>query len=179
MDTLIQICFYTAIFSGGTLFLLLILSLFGGLDVDLDFEAGDVDVDTGGLGIVKSVLAFLTFSAWMGYVLLNASVNPIVTLVASLATGIATVFILSWFFRFLLKMQSNVNWSYLDASGKPGKVYLKIPEDGTGLIQVKINGVMRELKAKSSDAKEIPTGSDILILEIDEEIAEVILHENK
>lgn len=179
MEPLIQICLYASIISGGLLAVLMLLSLVGGLDLDIDIDAGGTDVDTGGLGYVKSILTFVTFSSWVAYIMLSAAMNPIVTLIASLGTGILTVLILAWFLRLLLSLQSNVNWELHQAEGKSGKVYLKIPEKGTGLIQVDINGVTRELKAKSSEAHEIPTGSEILILEIEEEVAEVILYNEK
>ena len=179
MDSIIQICLYTSIISGGILALLMLLSLAGGLDLDIDIDSGGSDVDSGGLGYVKSILTFVTFSAWVAYIMLSAAMNPIVTIIASLATGTLTVLILAWFLKVLLGLQSNVNWESYEAEGKNGKVYLKIPEKGTGLIQVDINGVTRELKARSKEDAEIPTGSEILILDIIEEVAEVIIYREK
>ncbi len=179
MDSLIQISFYISIFAGGLLLILMLLSILGGLDLDLDVDSGGADVDSGGLGVIKSGLTFLTFSSWVANIMLSAAMNPWLTLVVSLAVGIVTVLILSYFIRLLLKLQSNVNWEFHQAAGKSGKVYLKIPKDGTGLIQVNINGVTRELKATSEDSNEIPTGAEVLILEVEEEIAAVTLYESK
>jgi membrane protein implicated in regulation of membrane protease activity len=176
MEQIIQICYYVAIFSGGLLAILLLLSIIGGLDFDLDVDTGGADVDAGGLGIIKSGLTFLTFSAWVANIMLNSAVNPYLTLVVSLLVGAVTVILLSWVLRFFLKMQSDVNWEFHEAAGKTGKVYLKIPEEGTGLINVEINGIKRELKAKSAENQEISSGSEILVLDVLEEIAEVTLY---
>lgn len=179
MDSIIQICLYTSIISGSILALMMIMSLVGGIDLDIDIDLGGSDADTGGFGYVKSILTFLAFSSWVAYIMLSAAMNPFVTLIASLSTGVLTVLILAWFLKILLGLQSNVNWDFHQAEGKSGKVYLKIPKEGTGLIQVDINGVTRQLKAKSSEADEIPTGCEILILEMEEEVAEVVLYHEK
>lgn len=175
MDSLIQILLYISIISGGLLSILLLLSLLGGLDLDFDL-AGDSDVDTGGLGIVKSGLVFISIGAYVAKILLVASSNPILTVIVSVISGAIAVIILSWFLKLLLRLQSDVNWDFHQAAGKSGKVYLKIPEKGTGIIKVDINGVSREIKARAD--KEIPTGSEILVLEVKEQIAEVILYNN-
>ena len=176
MEQIIEICYYVAIFSGSILAILMLLSILGGLDLDIDIDTGDADVDAGGLGVIKSGLTFLTFSAWVANIMLNSAVNPYLTLLVSFLVGAITVLLLSWVLRFFLKMQSNVNWEFHEAEGKTGKVYLRIPPEGTGIINVEINGVKREIKAKSSEKEEISSGSEILVLEVNEEIAEVTLY---
>ncbi|WP_235296158.1 hypothetical protein [Portibacter marinus] len=173
MESIIQIFYYISIISGGLLFILLLLSILGGMDLDLDLGV-DTEVDAGGLGIVKSGLTFIAIGSYTAKLLLGASTNPILTILLSLISGVAAVFILSYFLRLLLSLQSNVNWDYHQAEGKNAEVYLRIPEEGTGLIKVNINGVNRELKAKASE--EIATGSEVLILQVDQEVAEVILY---
>jgi membrane protein implicated in regulation of membrane protease activity len=176
MDTLIQFSLYSGIATGGLMIILLLLSLLGGLDIDF---GGDSDIDTGGgLGILKSVLAFFAVASLSVYVMLLSSVNLWLTFTLAVVAGVLAVIFLSWFLKMLLGLQSNVNWDFHEAEGKNGKVYLKIPTEGTGIIQVDINGVTRDMKAKSKDGIEIPTGAEILILEANEEIAEVVLYNN-
>lgn len=174
MDTIIQFSLYAGITSGGLMIVLLLLSLLGGLDIDF---GGDSDIGSGGgLGILKGVLAFVAVSALSIYVMLLSSVNLWVTFLLAIAAGVLAVIFLSWFLRLLLGLQSDVNWDFHEAEGKNGKVYLKIPSAGTGIVQVDINGITREMKAKSRDGAEIPTGAEILILEASEEFAEVVLY---
>ena len=65
----------------------------------------------------------------------------------------------------------HVNWSIEDALYQSAKVYLKIPKSGTGIIQVNLNGVIREIKAKSINNKEIPTGAQVTVEKIEGNIA--------
>lgn len=175
MEAIAQILFYTSIISGGILFLLLLLSLVGGLDLDFDLDI-NADVDAGGLGLIKSGLTFISIGAYVGKLMLLASKNPTITILVSVVSGAIAVFIVSYFLKLLLKLQSNVNWEFHEAEGKSAKVYLRIPEDGTGIIKVNINGVTRELKAKTVDQKEVATGEEVLVLQVNEEIAEVTLY---
>jgi len=96
MDSIIQICLYIGLISGGIMVALLLLSLVGGLDIDIDLDiAGDVDVDTGaGLGVFKSVLAFISISSLTVYVMLKASVNPVVSFFAGVAAGVLAVLLI-------------------------------------------------------------------------------------
>ena len=56
-----------------------------------------------------------------------------------------------------------------DAVYQEGKVYLRIPKDGEGIVHVKIKGANRELKAKTRNRKEIKTGASILVTEVENE----------
>ncbi len=160
---IIEILNLIAIVSGGVLVILLVLSLVGGLDLDLDL--GDSDVDSGGLGIIKSVLTFLTISSWVIKVILVTSDNPVKAFAIGIICGLLAVLILAMFLKFLMGMQKHVKRKPEDAAGKRAKVYLKIPIDGSGLIRVSINGSEIELKAKSIDEQLIATGEEVLVHE--------------
>jgi len=169
---MIEVFTWISIFSGGLLILLLLLSLLGGLDLDI----GDTDVETdaGGLGIVKSLLTFLSIGSWVVKLVLAVENNPTYAFGVGIIAGLLAVFLLSQLFKIILKNQSNVNWTREDALFKEAKVYLKIPAgSGTGLIQVNINGATRELKAKSGSKEDIPTGSVVLVEDIENNIAVV------
>jgi len=78
MESILDILFWVSIFSGGLLVLLLILSLIGGLDIDVDTDLGptDLDTDAGGLGLFKGFLTFLSTSAWMIKIMIAANKSP-------------------------------------------------------------------------------------------------------
>ena len=158
MDFWINILFYISIFSGGLLVLLMLLSFIGGMDLDF----GDTDIDSGGLGVVKSVLTFLSVSAWVAKVILATSDNVAAAMIAAAVAGIIAVFILSMILKLLLKNQKFVHWDADMAIGKKGTTYLKIPAEGNGIVHVVIDNTKRELKAKS-DGNEIPTGAQVYI----------------
>lgn len=171
---MIEVLTWISIFSGGLLILLLLLSLIGGLDLDIDLGDTDVDTDTGNIGILKGFLTFLSVGSWVVKIVLVLEKNPAAAFGIGLLVGLLAVFLLNLLMRILLKNQSNVNWSQDEALFKEGKVYLKIPEGtGTGIIHVNINGVHRELKAKTNSGKSIPTGATVLVEDLLENIAVV------
>tara|TARA_R110000737_G_scaffold331286_1_gene347418 strand:+ start:1610 stop:2095 length:486 start_codon:yes stop_codon:yes gene_type:complete len=150
--------------SGGLLVIMLLLSLVSGLDLDFDFGDGD-----DGGGILKPTLVFFSIGAYIVRGFLLAESNPLIALAAGLISGGIAVFILSIVLKWILSQQENVNWSPSDALYQKGRTYLKIPADGTGIVQIDINGVTRELKAITNDKSDIPTGADIQVEKIDGE----------
>lgn len=157
--------FYISMISGGILVVMLLLSLVSGLDLDIDFGDGD-----DGGGIIKPTLVFFSIGAYIVRGFLMAESNPLLALAAGVISGGIAVFILSLVLKWILSQQENVNWSKTDALYKKGKTYLKIPAEGSGLIQIDINGVTREFKAKTNDNTDIPTGAEIQVEKIDGEM---------
>jgi len=180
IDTLIEILTWTAGISGGMLILLLLLSILGGLDLDIDIGHGDIgggsDTGHGGdLGLLKAGLAFLAIGAWVFRIILMAEKHPFLACFAGLASGAAAVYLLKMMLRFLLNNDVDANWSPDESLLQEAKVYLRIPaEDGTGLIHVDIKGATRELKAVSADQTPIATGERVVIQDIKDEVASVI-----
>jgi len=175
---MITVLTWISIICGGVLVILLLLSIIGGLDLDLDV-GGDVDVDGGSdVGIIKGILTFISIGSWVVKIVLEFDKNPLYAFTIGIIAGLIAVFILNLMFRFLLNQQENVNWKEEDALFKEAKVYLKIPENGFGLVKVHINGVYRELKAISLDKKEIPTGKMVTIQEIEDGLAKVSIENN-
>ena len=168
---MLTILLYISLISGGILVLLLTLSFISGLDLDLDF--GDSDIDAGGMGILKGALTFFSIGAYVVRSILMTDNNPIIAFTVGAIAGAIAVFLLSMMLRWLLKQQSNVNWTLEDSLYQKAKVYLKIPKSGTGIIHVNVNGVNREIKAKSINSKEIPTGAQVLVESIEGNLAVV------
>lgn len=159
---MIDILTYISIFSGGFLLLLMLLSLLGGLDLDVDFDHGG-DTDAGGFGLMKTVLTFVSVAAWVGKVVIATTQNPTIALLSAIVSGILAVFILSTVLKALLRNQKFVDTSVDIAVGKTGKVYLKIPQNGNGIVQVKINDAVRDIKAKTDSGEDLATGTAVFI----------------
>jgi len=176
---MITIISYISLVTGGLLILLMLLSLLGGLDLDFDIGDTDVDADTGGLGVIKSGLTFISVCCWVVRVFLLLDTNPIIATGAGILSGMIAVFLLTLLFRALLKNEVNVNWSPEDAMYKMAKVYLKIPVDKSGIIQININGATRELKAKTTDELDIATGEQVYVEDYKDGFAIVSKFENK
>lgn len=170
---MLTILLYVSLISGGILVILLLLSLLSGLD--LDFDIGDVD---GGAGVIKPTLIFFSVGSYIVRGFLMAESNPILALCAGLISGIIAIFLMSVILKWILSNQENVNWKIEDALFENGKVYLNIPSSGSGIIQININGVVRELKAKTKEKKDIPTGTTVYVENTEGEFAIVTTKKN-
>jgi len=164
---------YISLISGGVLILLMLLSLLGGLDLDFDLDLGDADVETGdgggGLGILKGGLTFISVTSWVIKLVLVTNQSPWLAIAIGGIAGAVVVSLLTYIFKMLMSNEENVNWEMTDAVYQEGKVYLRIPTEGEGIVHVKIKGATRELKAKTRAKKEIKTGESILVTDIENE----------
>jgi len=170
---MIELLTWISLISGGMLIILLLLSLLGGLDLDFDIDADiETDTDTGNIGIVKGLLTFVSIGSWVVKLVLAVDQNPIVAFTGGIVAGLVAVFLLNAVLHFFLSNQVNVNWSHSEALFQEGKVYLKVPAiEGEGIVQVKIKGALRELKAKTNEDTDIPTGSMVIVEDIIDNIA--------
>jgi len=163
---------YISLVTGGLLILLMLLSLLGGLDLDFDFDVSDADVETGGgLGILKGGLTFISVTSWVIKLVFVTNQNPWVAIAIGAIAGAAVVWLLSYIFKLLLSNEENVNWEMTDAVYQEGKVYLRIPADGEGIVQITVKGATRELKAKTNSDREIKTGETVLVTDVESEYA--------
>ena len=54
-----------------------------------------------------------------------------------------------------------------DAVGAEGKVYLSIPENGTGRAMITVGGSLREFDAVSADGQRLETGLPVKVVRVD------------
>ncbi len=166
---MITILTWISFITGGLLIILLLLSLLGGLELDFDLGGDtDVETDSGGLGVVKSVLTFISIASWVVKLVLLTDRNPAMAFGIGIVSGLAAVFFLSLLLRALLRNQENVNWKPQDATYEKAHVYLRIKKNELGLIKVNINGAIRELKARSH-GEDIATGAQVVVDSVDDE----------
>jgi len=169
---IISILTWVSIISGGFLIFLLLFSIVGGLELEVDVDLGttdvDSDVDAGGIGLIKGGLTFISVSTWIMKISLATSQEPWIAVVIGVFCGIISFMALNYLFRFLIRNEENVNWKMEDARGQKGEVYLRIPPNGEGIVQIDINGAMRELKARARNEKEIKTGDKVRVVDVDD-----------
>jgi len=163
---------WISLITGGLLVLLLLLSILGGLDLDIDVGSTDVDSGGGGLGIVKGLLTFLSVGSWVAKIMMTGEDQPFIAAAVGTVAGLAAFALLHWMLKALMRNEANVNWEMSDALFQEGTTYLKIPAKGTGIVRVNINGSMRELQAKST-GPEIPTGTAIRVVDTEGKYAVV------
>ena len=188
MEEILNILFWIGTLAGGILVILLLLSILGGVDlggdVDVaDVDVGDVDVDGGGvetdvdgvlsdapLGLIKTILTFISVGAFTGRaIMMNTGWSWAIVAVTSLIAGAIAVFLLSWFFKWLLRNQEEGNWHMWQAEGKMGIVYVPIPPEGKGRIIVKIDDVNREIAARTANGLPIGSKEKVLVVRSEED----------
>lgn len=162
--------------AGGLMILLMLASILGGVDlgeadVDIDLD-GDADP---GLGVVKSVLTFVSVSSFTARaIMLNSSISLIFIIGASIIAGCIAVMILAVLFRFLLSQQETGNWNMTDAVGLPANVYIPIKKNGFGRVIVKIDNADREINARGENGKAISTNTRVLVIDANEDHLTVV-----
>lgn len=183
MQEILNILFWIGTLAGGLLILLLLLSIFSGMDIggevdvdlgmDADVDAGgdfdahtDADISDGSLGIIKTLLTFISVGAFTARaIFLNTSWSWTIVIFTALAAGAVAVLLLTWFFRWLLRNQEEGTWHLWQAEGKAGTVYVPIPPGGKGRVIVKIDNVNREVSARAKNGHTLSTHEKVMVLE--------------
>lgn len=164
---IVNILLWAGIFAGGLMVLLLLVSTLSGFDIDSDVDF-DSD-DGGGLGVVKSLLTFISVGSFTARAIaLNSDWSWFWALSAGIISGIIGILILGMLLKLLLNQQEEGNYEFWQAEGNTASVYITIPENGMGKITVEINGANRELPAKSEDGKSIASGQKVIVVKAED-----------
>lgn len=159
---------------GGIIFVIRMILMVVGL--------GDHDAHDGGLdhadGHGDSDVSFKLFSLhgltcffmMFGLVGLGLSrqfwVPDIIAAAVGTIAGLFTFWIIARLFSSMTKLQSDGTLKLSNAIGQQGKVYLTIPAEGTGQVQVSFQGRLMIYDAISADKEEIKTGDQIVVIDI-------------
>jgi len=183
--TLLNQVFYGAAAFFGVFFLWqLVAALIGmsGEEVDVgeadvgDVDVGDVDVGDADefeaaesiasfkLLSIRSIISFFTLFTWGGALYLNWGYPRQTAITYSVLWGLAGMFSVALIFWGLRKLTKAGTSDLRTCVGKPGTVYLDIPEDGMGEVRVTVSGVISYVKARSADGKELRAGTRIRVV---------------
>jgi hypothetical protein len=186
-----KILFGIAVFGAAVLVIQVIVTLLGvGGDHDID-AAGGHDIDAAGAhdadaagahgaeaaghdlsgfeGVTffsfRSVVAFLTFFGWVGFLCLRNGVGAYVAFPAALAAGLAAFVAVALLLHFLFRMATSGNVTAKNAVGAAGAVYLTIPEGkgAAGAVNVTVGQGIHEYSAVSEDGHSIKTGARVMV----------------
>ena len=182
--TSIEYFYIICIMIGGILFILRTLLFFigGGADGHLDGDlSANMDLDAhGGMDMhadeisdagmklvsVQGLTGFFLMFGLVGLAMVKFEIKDFWTAVGGLIAGIATMLIIAKIVLEMQKLQSSGTMRMENAIGKEGTVYLSIPEDGTGKVNIVIQGGLRELEAVSADHERILTGESVRVVKI-------------
>jgi len=169
-----------AVFGGGLFILRMVLMLVGAdssdadMDVDMDVDAGDAtdgdhaDIDAGlRLLTFQGMTAFVMMFGLTGYtVSRNSGTGTTFTVALGCLAGFAGMWLMAKGFAFMNSLQSSGNMNVKDAVGQEGTVYLTIPAEGTGRVQLPVSGRLKVMSATSHDKVEIKTGTRVSVVAV-------------
>jgi len=162
--------FYGIAFASSlVMFVQFVLTLIGGVfDVaDGEFEIEGTDGDLGVLSI-RTICAFFVGFGWGGITALNMYDGDIfIATIAGFITGSLFLFAVLWTMRGLHSLKEDGTVDIKNSVGTNGRVYLPVPpnREGTGLVQVVIQGREREVVALTDSAEELENRTRITVLE--------------
>lgn len=114
---------------------------------------------------VQGLTAFFMMFGWVGLAMVRDSMLPgWIAVLSGMAAGSFTVWVLAQIFRFMASLQSDGTVRISKAMGKGGSVYLRIPAEGSGQVQVEVDGRLRIYDAVSSKKEEIKTGEQVTVV---------------
>ena len=144
-------------------------------DIDTDLGAGDIAHD----GIQSSDAAFELFSitsltgffmmfGWSGLAAYKEfSLSQSGTFGCALLVGFVAMYGTAKLFSAARLLVSKGSVFVIENTlDKPATVYQMIPVDGTGVIQITIDGQVRELGAQSADGVEIPSFTTVKVVSV-------------
>jgi len=188
LDFLEKIYLMCALFGGGFFLLRTVLMLAGiggdgdlaGADADApdgdfdhghleDIDAGHHDMHDAGLRLltVQGLTAFVMMFGLTAFAFSRASFfGSIVTALLGALVGLFAMWLVAKGFSLMRSLQSAGNIRIYDAMGEEGTVYLTIPADGIGKIQLTVSGRLMVVDAVSHDKVALKTGERVCVSEI-------------
>ncbi|NLO38035.1 MAG: FxsA family protein [Ruminiclostridium sp.] len=115
---------------------------------------------------VRGIVAFLSVGGWMGVVAVDWNLPGILAVILAFAVGWLALWFVAWIIRAFVRMQQSGNVKMENAVGKDGDVYLTIPVNGRGKVNVIVQDRLCEMDAVSKADRAIKTGEKITVLAV-------------
>ncbi len=158
---------------GAFLFLLwFVMMMIGGALSDVvdgvsggDFSLGDADLSFKALTF-QGISAFLMMFGLVGLAVFRTSDYQALSVIAGGGAGGASMWGVAKMFDWFKSFETSGNVDIGNAVGSTGEVYVKIPANGRGQVQVTFQGALRTHDALSTTGAALSTGSLIRVKEI-------------
>ncbi len=116
---------------------------------------------------IQNTSAFLMVFGLIGLGLTKFSgINSIISSIIGFILGTLTAIIFTKVTQAMMKLNSSGNKVITSTIGKIGTVYLRIPVEGTGQIQINVSGRLEICDAESVDKVEIPYGEEVQVVRV-------------
>jgi len=173
LDIIWQIYYYVAIFSTIIFAIkLVIFTIVGGdTEVNADFNT-ETDTDTSfGFISLQTILAFFMGFGWMGYAMLKQfGQGQILSLLSAVGVGLVFMIGTAFLMFSVRKLEKNVKKDKSTALNKVGKAYTYFEPNGTGQIEIEINGQLSVVNAVNSTNEVINSFDQIRVNKVENEI---------
>ncbi len=162
---------------GGSLFVIWTVMMFmgvGDMDMDTDVSADGVG-DADGMADTDASFKLLSFHGIMSFMMMFGLVGFAVirnfgsdggSILAASAAGFISVWIIGQIFASAKSLQSSGSLNMQNAVGAVGTVYLRVPAEGIGKVQITVQQHMKVYDGMSKTRKELDTGSKVKVLEV-------------
>jgi len=180
----LELIFAASALVGGILFLIwFALMMIGGVAADI-FEGllgmegvGDLGADASFKALTfQGLMAFLMFFGLAGLYTLKSTETSTIAIAVGGGAGFASMYFTGKLFQLFITLQSDGTVEISESVGSTGTVYLKIPDNGAGKVQVNFGGSMRTMNAKSHDNAEIDSGE---FIEVVDTMGEILIVKRK
>jgi len=136
----------------------------GGFQIDSDHVDSDIGFRMLSL---HGLSAFFMMFGLVGLALYRQSqAGVLVSMIGAVAAGMVTVLVIGKLFQGAASLQSSGNLKTADAIGSTGKVYLTIPEGGSGRVSLNFRNHLREFDATEVNGKEVQTGTPVRVVRV-------------
>jgi hypothetical protein len=175
--TWIEIIYWASTIIGGTLFILRLIMMFigGGFSddgLDSALDTGDVEISSDHadadisfkLLSVQGLTSFFMMFGLVGLALLKADQPVLLTVIGGMLAGLVTVAITGLIFTQMKRLQTEGTINIQNTIGTEGSVYLTVPKNGTGQVQIIVQGSLKIFDAVSSTKSMIATGEKIHVV---------------
>ena len=157
---------------GGTFLLLRILFMFigGGIDVDMDTDVSDIDISDSASSFdfnffsIQSLTAFFLMFGLVGLMLESAGLPIIITMFGGGVAGLITMGVIGFLFSQIKHLRSEGTLNVNNTIGQTGSVYLNIPANGSGQVQVVVQGSLKIFDAVPKTKMDIAYGEKIKVV---------------
>ena len=174
----VEIFFLICAIVGGFFVIMKFIMQFMGLDHDAgsdfdvdghDIEAHHSDSDAGFHVLsLHGISSFLMMFGLVGLAMYRQNhMGILFSLGGAILAGCVSVWIIGKMFMLAGKMKSSGTITIDSTVGAQGKVYMRIPEKGTGRVLVNVKNSLREYDATSNDSKAIDTGTPVRVVWVD------------
>jgi hypothetical protein len=113
---------------------------------------------------VQGLTSFFMMFGLVGLALLEANLPVLVTVIGGMIAGLITVAVTGLIFTQMKRLQTEGTINIQNTVGTEGSVYLTVPKNGTGQVQVIVQGSLKIFDAVSSNKNMIATGEKVHVV---------------